>query len=73
MDKRKLKDLWRGVFSLNRQVMTMYAHAYTERQAWMIFCRRLASKHSINIHNVMNYFDKKNYEINKEVEFEEEP
>lgn len=74
MDKRRIKLLWRGVFNLNKQVFTLYAHAYTERQAWMIFCKRLSDKHDIGLNHVMNFFngEKDNYEIKIEREYQEE-
>lgn len=74
MVKRRIKSLWRGVFQLNHQVFTLYAHAYSEKQAWSIFCRRIADKHGISTYNVMDYFngDKVNYEITVEVEFQED-
>jgi len=46
----------------------MYAQAYSKRQAWMHFCRRLAKKHDVSIGMVMGKFDgtQDNYEIKEE-------
>jgi len=39
-----MRDLFCGVFNLNREVFTEYAYASSERQAWFVICRRLAKK-----------------------------
>jgi hypothetical protein len=43
----------------------MYAFAYTEKQAWMVFCRRMAQKDGVSLPSVMALFDgsRDNYEI----------
>ena len=70
---QKVKHLWRGVFNLNRKVRIMYAYAFTEKQAWMVFCKRVADKDGVSARQVMDYFsDSEKYEISKEVEFKEE-
>lgn len=51
----------------------MYAYAFTEKQAWMVFCKRVADKDGVSARQVMDYFsDSEKYEISKEVEFKEE-
>lgn len=71
---KKIKSLWRGIFNYHRVVYILYGHAFSERQAWVSFCHRLAEKHNIPARNVMNFFDgtKDNYEIRVEVEFHED-
>lgn len=63
-----VKPLWRGVFNFQREVRILYARAYTEKQAWLVMCRRIAKIHDVHLINVMAYFDgsKPNYEIAKE-------
>jgi hypothetical protein len=62
------KIKWRGVFNYERQVYTLYGHAYTEKQAWLTFCRRLSDKHDVSIGIVTGLFDgsKSNFRITKE-------
>ena len=69
-----MKDLWCGVFNLNHEVHTEYAYAASERQAWLVFCRRLAKKTGVYPRVTMNYFNgsKDNYSIRKEVEFDKD-
>jgi hypothetical protein len=68
-----MKDLYAGVFNLNRQVFIEYAYAASEKQAWLVFCRRIAKKTGVFPNVTMNYFngEKDNYKIRKEIEFEE--
>jgi len=65
---KKTKLLWQGIFNFNRELHILYGYAYTERQAWLEFCYRLADKHGVRPQNVMNLFDgtKDNYEIKEE-------
>jgi len=69
----KVKQLFRGVFDLNCTVRTMYAYAYTERQAWATMCRRIAKADGVSIGAVMALFDgsRENYRINIETEMKE--
>lgn len=62
------RKLWRGWFNYGHELHIMYAQAYSKRQAWMHFCRRLAKKHDVSIGMVMNKFDgtQDNYEIKEE-------
>ena len=68
------KQLWRGAFNYRQSVIVLYTYAYTERQAWLVFCRRLAKKHGVSLRTVMGLFDgtKDNYQITKEVEYRDE-
>ena len=67
----KVKDLYRGAFSYAHQVQILYAHAYTERQAWAIMCRRLSKIHDVGLPSVFNMFNgkKDNYTITREMVF----
>lgn len=69
----KCKHLFVGHFNFNLIVMTLRCYAYTERQAWLIFCRRIAKKQGVTKQMVMNKFDgsKENYRIDLEIEFQE--
>lgn len=70
----KLKHLWRGAFKFRRTASVLYAYAYTEKQAHLIMCRRIARRHNVPVSAVMELFDgaKKNYEIRMETEFKED-
>jgi len=66
-----IKNLYRGAFSYSHEAHILYTYAHTERQAWLIFCRRLAKKHDVSLQTVMGLFDgeKDNYQITMEVEY----
>lgn len=51
------KILWRGAFNLRRQVFIEYVQAYSERQAWLICCRRIAKKTGVHVSVTMGEFD----------------
>jgi len=51
------KKLFKGWFNYSHELHVMYAKAYSERQAWMHFCRRLAKRHDVPISMVMRKFD----------------
>ena len=63
-----MKKLWRGAFNYSCSATVEYAYAYTERQAWLTFCRRLAKKHDVGLQTVMGLFDgsRHNFEITEE-------
>ena len=67
-----IKKVWRGAFSYRRAVKIMYAYAFTKKQAWLIFCRRLAEKDDVAPSAVMGLFDgtHDNFEITVETEFQ---
>ena len=70
----KLKSLFNGDFSYREKAYPgMKCHAYTERQAWFIFCRRLAKLHDVHVDYVLSLFDgsRDNFKITKEMEFRE--
>ncbi len=70
---QKIKQKWRGSFNYSRQAYILYCYAYTERQAWVIMCRRLAKMQGVVPSVVMNYFNGsiRNYEITIETEYKE--
>lgn len=74
MAQSRIKQHYKGIFNLNREVHILYCYAYTPRQAWAVFCQRLAAKHEILPRDVMKYFDgsKDNYEISLETEIRED-
>lgn len=69
----RVKHKYKGMFKLKRDLLIMYCYAYTERQAWLNFCRRISNKHGVNIGSVMDVFngERENYEITIEMEFVE--
>jgi len=70
----KIKFLYRGRFNFAREVHTLRTRAYSERQAWLHFCRKLAKIHEVHVIHVMGLFDgsKDNYKIVKEMDKYEE-
>ena len=46
----------------------LYAFAYSEKQAWLTFCRRIANEHGVRLGDVMSVFDgsKDNFRVEKE-------
>jgi len=68
-----MKQCWRGSFNFHRQIEVLYCYAFSKKQAWAIFCRRLARKHDVPQGDVFNMFNDKvdNYDITKEIEFKE--
>ena len=68
-----IKQKWRGAFNYRRSVKVMYAYAFTKKQAWLVFCNRLAEKDGIDPRIVMGLFDGSlpNYDITIEMEIKE--
>jgi hypothetical protein len=69
----KVKSLWRGAFNFHQTAKVMYTYAYSERQAWAVFCQRLAKKDGVHPSAVYRIFDgsRDNYEIKIELEVRE--
>jgi len=69
-----MKNLYRGAFNYRQSAVVLYSYAFTEKQAWLVFCRRLAKKHDVSVRTVMGLFDgrKDNYQITMEVEYRDE-
>lgn len=67
------KSLYKGFFSFTTTVYVERCMAYTEKQAWLILCRRIAKKQGVSPQMVMSKFDGShdNYSIHVEVIFEE--
>jgi hypothetical protein len=63
------RKVFKGWFNYGHELHVMYASAYSQRQAWMHFCRRLARKHDVHISLVMGKFDgsQDNYTIKEEM------
>jgi hypothetical protein len=70
MKAKKEKKLWRGAFNYRQSARVIYAFAYTENQAKMLFCRRLAERDGVAVSVVLGLFDesRSNYEITIEKE-----
>jgi len=68
-----MKHLFCGVFNLKHEVFTEYAYAGSERQAWLVFCRRIAKKTGVHSSVTTNYFNGNSdtFSIRKELEFTE--
>lgn len=66
--EKKSKVLFKGWFNFSHELHVMYVKAYSERQAWMNFCRRIAKKHGVTLRMVMGHFDGNtdNYVIKEE-------
>ena len=69
----KIKHLWKGTFNYQHEIHIERAYAFTERQAWILFCLRLAKKLDRDPHSIMGLYggQRDNYRIIKEFEFEE--
>ena len=69
----KVKHLFRGVFNFSKQILVLYAHAFSEAQAKEIMLRRIADKHGVSLYWVRGLFNEKqdNFEISIEVEMKE--
>ncbi len=70
----KCKTKYRGAFNFHQTAKVMYAYAYTERQAWVVFCQRLAKKDGVHPSAVYGIFDgsRPNFSIEVEVEYKED-
>ena len=68
-----MKSLWKGTFNLSQTVMVERIQAYTERQAWFLFCQRIARRRDVPVRNITKIFDgtRPNFEISLEMEFTE--
>jgi len=68
-----MKDLWKGVFNLYRETLIERTYAASERQAWLLFCKRIAKKRHVSERQIMQIFngDRDNFSIQLEAIFEE--
>ena len=68
------KHLWKGIFVYHHEQCKEFAWAYSEIQAKMVMCRRLANRQGVHPSVVFGYFDgsKDNYRIQKEIEIDED-
>lgn len=65
----KEKKLFKCWMNFSHELHVLYVAAYSERQAWMNACRRIAKKHDVTLRMVMGHFDGSidNYVIKEEV------
>lgn len=69
----KPKDLYIGTFQTRKRVFIERAYAWSDRQMWLLCCRRIAKKQGVPLKVVFDWFqDTENYSIRKEIEFREE-
>lgn len=68
------KNLYRGAFNYRSIARVEYTYANSCKQAWFVFCRRLAKKDGVDPRVVMGLFDgsRDNFEITCEVAFIED-
>ena len=71
--QKKIKNLWRGKFNNNRQLIVKYAYAYSDKQAFIHMCGQIAKDQDVNKGLIINYFLNKHnsYEIELETIFTE--
>lgn len=68
----KPKDLYIGTFQTRKKIYVERCMAHSEKQAWLLFCRRISKKAGIPNNVVMDWFQNtENYSIRKEIEFKE--
>ena len=65
------KNLFIGYFFFNHTKYIERCMAYSKRQAYYVFCRRIADKQGVDPIMVFNHFKNGNYQIETEIEFEE--
>lgn len=70
----KEKRLFKCWMNFSHELHVLYVAAYSERQAWMNACRRIAKKHDVSLGMVLGHFDGKtdNYVIKEEQQAEED-
>lgn len=68
------KSLFRGIFNLTQEVLIERVYAASERQAWLLFCKRIAKRRQVSERQVMQIFNgtRDNFSIQLEMEFTEE-
>ena len=69
----KLKNLYVGTFQFRHSTFIERAYAYSEKQAYVVICQRIAKKQDVDPWLVMEYFrdHPDDYSVKLEVEFEE--
>ena len=69
----KVKHLFKGIYQGRHKLFIERCMAYTEKQAYVILCRRIAKKQDVDPWLVMEYFRDRpdDYSVKLEVEFEE--
>jgi hypothetical protein len=62
-----IKTLFKGIFQTNAQIKILYASAYSEKQAEVFMCRRMAREIGIRESDILGYFrERGSYAITKE-------
>jgi len=69
----KVKDLYIGTFQFRHSTFIERAYAYSDKQAYMIICRRIAKKQGVEPWVVLKHFSGNSQDciVKKEFEFEE--
>lgn len=52
-----MKTKYRGAFNYRQTAKVLYAYAHSKKQAWAVFCRRLAKQDGVAVSVVMSLFD----------------
>ncbi len=70
----KPKSLFRGIFNLTQEVLIERVYAVSERQAHLLFCKRIAKRRQVSERQIMQIFNgtRDNFNITLEYEFTEE-
>ena len=67
-----MKDLYIGTMQTRKKVYIERCMAHSEKQAWLLLCRRIAKKSGAPYGMIIDWFSNpENYSIKIEVEFKE--
>jgi len=69
----KPKDLYIGYLTTNVRLFVDRCMAYSEKQAFMLLCNRIAKQSGVSSRIIFDYFKDhpEKYEVKKEIEFQE--
>jgi len=69
-----IKDLYLCRFNYQHEIYVERVMAFSERQAWVIVCKRIAKKVDRDPHSIMGLYggQRDNFKIVKEIEFIEQ-
>jgi len=68
-----MKNLYLGMMQTRKKVYVERCMAHSEKQAWLLFCRRISKKAGIPYSIVTDWFSNpENYSIKIEIEYKEE-
>ena len=69
----KPKDLYFGYFQTRKTMYMERCMAHSEKQAWLLICKRISKKAGVPLNLVMDWFSNpENYSIRVEIEYKEE-